>query len=96
MLQHLQLLDDPSVTIDLVRAGIVCGGGIDLECATVLLPQLATLVSSSYEDTAIDAMQALAQLSNTFGPLIKSTRAAAKNVLGGERTSQHLPSPSTV
>ncbi len=84
MLQHLQQLDDPSVTHDMLAAGIVQGGRIDLECALVLLPLLRSLLDSSIDDIALTAMHALSHLSLTFGPLIKNTRAVAQDMLGGE------------
>jgi len=88
MLHRLQQLDDPSVTIDLVRTGIVKGGRLDLECALVLLPMLASLLDSTYEDSSLVAIEAISQLSLIFGPLIKSTRAVAKDMLGVDLSAE--------
>ena len=50
----------------------------------MLLPMLASLLDSTYEDSSLVAIEAISQLSLIFGPLIKSTRAVAKDMLGGE------------
>ena len=72
MLQRLQQLEDPSVTYDVVAAGIIKGASIDLECVLVLLPLLTSLLDSTYEDIVLTAMRALSHLSLSFGPLIKN------------------------
>ena len=50
MLQHLQRIDDPSVAVDIVNAGVLTGGRLDLECAFVVLPLLDSLLGSTYEE----------------------------------------------
>jgi len=82
MLQRLQQLEDPSVTYDVVAAGIIKGASIDLECVLVLLPLLMSLLDSTYEDVVLTAMRAVSHLSLSFGPLIKNTRGVAQDMLG--------------
>ena len=88
MLQYLQDLNDPRVTVDLIRAGVVKGGRIDLECALVLLPLLADLLKANVDEPILVAVEALAQLSLIFGPLIRSTRAVAKEMLGVDLSAE--------
>ena len=88
MLQHLQRLDDPSVAVDVVRAGVLKGGRLDLECALVLLPTLDSLLSSTYEDHALAAIHAVSQLVLIFGQLIRNTRAIARDMLGVDLSAE--------
>lgn len=88
MLQHLQQLDDPCITVDLLRAGILTGGRLDLECAIVLLPTLASVLGSVHDDHALAAIQAVSQLILIFGQLIRSTRAIARDMLGVDLSAE--------
>ena len=93
MLQRLQQLEDPSVTYDVVAAGIIKGASIDLECVLVLLPLLMSLLDSTYEDVVLTAMRAVSHLSLSFGPLIKNTRGVAQDMLGGEYRLSGMSEP---
>lgn len=89
MLQHLRQLDDPAVTLNLVKhGGILRGGRIDLECALVLLPVLRSLLASSYDTYIIAAIDALSELLDIFGLLIRNTRAIAKDRLGVDLSAE--------
>ena len=88
MLQQLARLDEPSVVVDVVRAGVLKGGRLDLECAIVLLPTLDGLLASTYEDHALAAVQAVAQLVLIFGQLIRNTRAIARDMLGVDLSAE--------
>lgn len=88
MLQHLGRLDDPSIAVDVVRADILRAGRIDLECALELLSILRPLLGSTYEEHALAALRAVSQLSLIFGPLIKSTRAIARDKLGVDLSAE--------
>ena len=88
MLQHLQRLDDPTVTFDIVQAGVLKGGRLDLEGALLLLPALNTLLSSTFEDHTLAAINAIAELARGFGQLIRSTRAMSKNMLGVDLSAE--------
>ena len=88
MLQYLQRLDDPSVAVDVVKAGVLKGGRLDLECALVLLPTLDNLLGSTYEAHAIAALEAVSQLVLIFGQLIRNTRAIARDMLGVDLSAE--------
>ena len=88
MLQRLQRLDDPSVAVDVVKTGVLKGGRLDLECALVLLPTLDGLLASTYEDYALAALGAVEQLVRLFGPLIRDTRAIARDMLGVDLSAE--------
>ena len=88
MLQHLARLNDPSISVDIVRADVVKGGKLDLESALVLLPILHQLLSSTYEEHAEAAIKATSQLCALFGPLIRSTRAIARDMLGVDLSAE--------
>ena len=88
MLQYLQRLDDPSVAVDVVKAGVLKGGRLDLECALVLLPTLDNLLASTYEAHAIAALEAVSQLVLIFGQLIRNTRAIARDMLGVDLSAE--------
>eukprot|EP00325_Prymnesiales_sp_UTEX-LB-985_P001745 CAMPEP_0174710366 /NCGR_PEP_ID=MMETSP1094-20130205/12021_1 /TAXON_ID=156173 /ORGANISM="Chrysochromulina brevifilum, Strain UTEX LB 985" /LENGTH=631 /DNA_ID=CAMNT_0015909165 /DNA_START=20 /DNA_END=1915 /DNA_ORIENTATION=+ len=88
MLQHLQRVSDPCVVVDLLRAGILTGGRLDLECAIVLLPTLAVALDSAHDEHALASIQAVSQLLLIFGQLICSTRAIAKDMLGVDLSAE--------
>ena len=88
MLQHVERLDDQSVSVDLLRSGIVRSGRLDLEAALVLLPILGGILFSTYEEHALVAIDALAELLRIFGQLIKNTRAAAQDMLGVDLSAE--------
>lgn len=88
MLQHLNRLDDPSVAVDVVKAGVLKGGRLDLECALVLLPTLDTLLGSTFDDHALAAIEAVSQLVLIFGQLIRNTRAVAHDMLGVDLSAE--------
>ena len=80
MLVHLQRLEDPGVVADLVKAGIVRGGRLDLDCALHLLPMLKPLLASKCDSHKSTAMDAIGELIFIFGPLIRDTRAVTNNI----------------
>ena len=84
MLQHLQRLDDPGA-VDILRAGVLRGGKLDLECALLLLPTLTTLLQSRYEDHALVAVSAVSQLVLVFGQFIRNTRVIARDAVGVDK-----------
>ena len=88
MLQHLQRIDDPSVAVDIVNAGVLTGGRLDLECALVVLPLLDSLLGSTYEEHTLAALQAVSQVVASFGPLIRNTRALARDTLGVDLSAE--------
>lgn len=88
MLQHLQRMDDPCVLVDVARSGVLGAGRLDLDCALVLLPTLASLLSSTFEEYALAAMQALTQLLDAFGQLVQSTRALAQDRVGVDLSAE--------
>ena len=88
MLKHLQRMDDPTVCFDIVKAGVLKGGRLDLECALVLLPTLDTLLASTYEDHTLAALGAVSDLILIFGQLIRNTRAMSKDMLGVDLSAE--------
>jgi hypothetical protein len=88
MLHLLQRLDDPVVTADILNAGILKGGRLDLECALVLLPSLDSLIGSTYEDHVRAGLGAVSQLTLIFGQLIRNTRAIARDMLGVDLSAE--------
>ena len=88
MLQQLAKLDDPSLSVDILRADILRGGRLDLEGALELLPILSSLLASTYEEHALASVRAASQLSLIFGPLIKSTRAITRDRLGVDLSAE--------
>ena len=88
MLQHLNRLEDPSVAVDVVKAGVLKGGRLDLECALVLLPTLDKLLGSTYDDHALAAIEAVSQLVLIFGQLIRNTRAISRDMLGVDLSAE--------
>jgi hypothetical protein len=87
MLLHLQRLDDPSVAVDVVKAGVVRGGRFDLECALALLPMLDGLLASTYDEHALAALAAVSQIVVTFGALIRDSRVA-RDTLGVDLSAE--------
>ena len=87
MLLRLRQLDDPSLSVDIVKAGVL-QGRLDLECALVLLPTLDGLLVSTYEAHALAALNAVSQLVLIFGQLIRNTRAIARDMLGVDLSAE--------
>lgn len=88
MLQYLQRLDTPSA-LDIVRSGVLTQGGrLDLECALALMPTLAALLQSTYDEHIVAAVEAVSHLLLTFGHLISSTRAIGRDMLGVDLSAE--------
>ena len=88
MLQYLQRLDTPSA-LDIVRSGVLTQGGrLDLECALALMPTLAALLQSTYDEHVVAAVEAVSHLLLTFGHLISSTRAIGRDMLGVDLSAE--------
>jgi len=88
MLQYLQRLDSPSA-LDIIRSGMLTQGGrLDLECALVLIPTLATLLQSTYDEHIVVAVEAVLHILHTFGQLISTTRAIARDMLGVDLSAE--------
>ena len=88
MLQHLQQMDDPCVCFDIVNAGIVKGGRLDLECALVLLRLLDSLLYSRAADHTLAALSAMTDLVQSFGQLIRSARSVSRDQLGVDLSAE--------
>lgn len=89
MLLHLQNLNDPALTVNLIKqAGILRSGRLDLECALVLLPTLRDLLESRCNSYVVAAIHAFSELALMFGQLITNTRAIAKDKLGVDLSAE--------
>ena len=86
MLQQLSEAFEPAVCADLVRAIILRTCSLDLEGASLVLPALALLLH--HEGHQLLALEALAQLTDTFGPLITANRAVAQDVTGVDLSAE--------
>jgi hypothetical protein len=88
MLHQLQRLDDASIVVDLLKAGIVKGAKIDLDCALVLLPPVISLLQSDYDEHNLAAIEGLTQFVLIFGQLIRNTRTVKKDMLGVDLSAE--------
>lgn len=82
MFVHLRQIDDVSVCADLMRAGILQSGALDLEFASMVLTSLNPLLASDEEEYQLVALEAVDSLLRNFGPLIRSNRAAVPGAVG--------------
>lgn len=80
MLHRLGAIEDASTTVDVLRSGILRNAKLDLECALIILPQMAPLLASEYEEHALAALDALQLLLQLFGGVIGSSRGAVGRV----------------
>ena len=87
-MKQLRQIDDPSVAVDLVRAGLLQSGGVDLECATALLPTLSGLLSSRHEEYQVAALDAVSHMLTGFGPLISANRAVLPDAVGVDLSAE--------
>ena len=88
MLVQLRQVDDVSVCADLMRAGILQSGTLDLEGASLVLLVLAPLLASTKEDHQLVALEAVSSLLLNFGPLIRSNRSIVPGAVGVDLSAE--------
>ena len=87
-MHQLDELADPVILANVVKAGAITKSHLDLESALVLLPNLRPLLCSPCDEHVLAAMEAAAHIVHTFGKLIRSTRALAKDMLGVDLSAE--------
>ena len=88
MLQRLQMLGEPAVSADVVRAGVLRSSSLDLEGASLALPTLAALLVAPHEQYQLVALEALAHVVFTFGPLIAASRGVVQDAVGVDLSAE--------
>ena len=88
MLVQMRQVDDVTVCADLMRAGILQSGTLDLEGASLVLLALAPLLASSHEDHQLVALEAVSSLLLNFGPLIRSNRESTPGAVGVDLSAE--------
>ncbi|KAL3903464.1 MAG: hypothetical protein SGPRY_011665, partial [Prymnesium sp.] len=79
---EVRKLDNTAVCADLMRAGVLQCGALDLECASLVLSALVPLLESPEEDYQLIALEATSTLLQQFGALIHTHRAIVADAVG--------------
>lgn len=88
MFVHLRQLDNTAVCADLMRAGVLQCGALDLECASLVLSALLPLLESPEEDYQLIALEATSTLLQQFGALIHTHRAIVADAVGVDLSAE--------